>query len=494
MKLNKFVWNNYLQTNKAKDVIKIFKNAEIPEISKRYIKNIDFNEEEITYFIYNLIEFTSNPKVDLLNNYEEAKLFLENIYDNGVELTFEDSYKETPLLNDDLTYYIGIVSTWLFYKFPNIFKPYYFKNDFDLIVKISDTFGIEIPEVPIKRYKKERFLFYLESCKCFNEFQKENNLSNCEFCAFLNDFAIEYIDDSNEVKELPEPTQVWWIGGDKYGQDYEFLDENVGKNSISSFWQGNIDTRKGDILIVYCLSPRSFIHSVWRATRDGIADPFFHYYSNIYIGQGIKVPPISIHELKADEYFSKNPLVRKNLQGINGYPLSSEDYQYLQKMFTKKGFDSTNLPQLYKYIYEQNKEIKNERQVEINLIEPFLKKIGFQEKDWIRQLPVRMGRGERNFPDYAFLTDNTHGFEKAHMLIESKFYIKNNKELEETFKQVWSYGQRLSAKTLVIADKDSIWIYLQHNNSFDRTKYRKYFWKEFENPDKYNETKRLLGK
>ncbi|WP_312324307.1 restriction endonuclease subunit R [Soonwooa sp.] len=494
MKLNKFVWNNYIQTKEAKDVIEIFKNGEIPEISGRYIRNIDLNEEQVTNFIFNLIDFTTSPIIDSLETYDEARLFLENIYDNGVELTFEDDLREIPLLKDDFTHYIGIVSTWLFYKFPKIFKPYYFKNDFDLLVKIADTFGIELPEVPLKRHKKERFIYYLELCKCFNEFQLENNLTDFEFCAFLNDFALEYIDDNDETDELPEPTQVWWIGGDKYGADFEFLDENIGNKTISSFWQGNIDTRKGDILVVYCLSPRSYIHSVWRATKDGIADPFFHYYSNIYIGHGTKVPPITIHELKEDKYFSKNPLVRKNLQGINGYPLSSEDYQYLQKMLSEKGLDCKILPQLYKYIYEQNKELKNEREVEVNLIEPFLKNIGFQEKDWIRQLTVRMGRGERNFPDYAFLIDGTKGFEKAHMLIESKFYIKNNKELEETFKQVWSYGQRLSANILIIADKDSIWIYKQHNNSFDRTKYRKYFWKELENPDKYNEAKKLIGK
>ncbi len=318
-------------------------------------------------------------------------------------------------------------------------------------------------------------------------------MTDFEFCAFLYDFAPKFIKETDEEKELPEPSQVWWIGGDKYGEDFEFLDTNL-NSDISSFWQGNIDTKRGDILVVYCLAPRSYIHSVWRAKRDGIADPFFHYYSNIYITNGQKVPPITIHELKADKHFSKNPLVRKNLQGINGYPLSSEDYLRLQEIFNEKGYDSSDLPQLYNYTYEQNKEIQNEREVEINLIEPFLKRIGYTEKDWIRQLSVRMGRGERNYPDYAFLTDKTYGYEKASMLIESKFHIKNNTELEDTFKQIWSYGQRLNAKKLIIADKDSIRIYLQKNDSFDRTKYKKFFWKELENSDKYNEVKKLIGK
>lgn len=105
-----------------------------------------------------------------------------------------------------------------------------------------------------------------------------------------------------------------------------------------------------------------------------------------------------------------------------------------------------------------------------------------------------MGRGERNFPDYSFLIDKTEGYEKASMLIESKFWIKNNRELEDTFKQVWSYGQRLNAKTLVIADKDAIWIYQKNQDSFDRTDYTKLYWKELEMPDKFTILKKLIGK
>lgn len=135
-----------------------------------------------------------------------------------------------------------------------------------------------------------------------------------------------------------------------------------------------------------------------------------------------------------------------------------------------------------------------ERDVELELIEPFLKELGYRETDWIRQLPVRMGRGERNFPDYAFLTNKERNYESAFMLIEAKFWIRNNAELEETFKQVWSYGLRLSSKILVIADKEAIWIYEKNNDSFDRTRYLKKFWKELESPDEFRNLKRILGK
>ena len=244
---------------------------------------------------------------------------------------------------------------------------------------------------------------------------------------------------------------------------------------------------------MYCLAPRSYIHSIWRATKNGIADPFFHYYSSIYISEGIKVSPISIHELKADEYFSKHPLVRKNLQGVSGYSFSSEDYNQLLELLKKKGTNIDALPKLYSPTFNINDKLEIERDVEIYLIEPLLKELGYTEDHWERQLTVRMGRGERNFPDYAFLTSKEKNYEIANMLIESKYWIKNNKELEETFKQVYSYGLRLSAKMLVIADKNAIWIYEKQNGSFDRTIFVKKYWKELEIPDVFNNIKKLIG-
>ncbi|MDB5264414.1 MAG: hypothetical protein JWQ14_3697 [Adhaeribacter sp.] len=283
------------------------------------------------------------------------------------------------------------------------------------------------------------------------------------------------------------------VGGNKSGGDFEFLDNASDGNT--DFWQGSEDTKRGDIIVMYCLAPRSYIHSIWRATTDGIADPFFHWYSNIYIGEGKKVIPITLKELKEDACFSQHPLVRKNLQGVNGYPLTAEAYQRLQQMITNKGgVVVKELPQLYSHTFSTNKSLTNEREVELTLIEPLLQKLGYTTEHWVRQLSLRMGRGERNYPDYAFLINSERGYETASMLIESKFWIKNNKELEETFKQVWSYGQRLTAKILVIADKEAIWIYQRHNESLDRTKYTKKFWKELEQPDDFKMVKKLIGK
>lgn len=494
MPLNQYIWNNYKQTIQGKETISLFIEGNSNKILSTFAKNLFISYQEASDIVEELYNFCTDPVFPEDFDIAVAAGLFQQIATSGITLTYEDA--EVELLDPkstDFLEHIPILSTWLYLEDPNIFKPYFFQHRFDQLTKIADAFELTLPTVPLKRYKQQRFYYYFQLCEVFLAFQKENQLTAPEFCAFLYDFAPNYLEQTVEKEiPLPQPTQVWWIGGNKSGGDFEFLD-NATPADIT-FWQGNEDTKRGDILVMYCLSPRSYIHSIWRATADGINDPFFHYYSSIYIGHGQRIAPISIHELKADPHFSQNPLVKKNLQGINGYPLTSEDYQRLQALIQAKDGDLTTLTQLYSHVYEPNKTITNESGVEEFLINPLLEKIGYTSDNWVRQLSVRMGRGERNYPDYAFLIDRTKGYEKAEMLIESKFFIRNNRELEETFRQVWSYGQRLGASKLIIADKDALWIYERKQDAFDRSRYTKLFWKELDQPDNLNRLKKLVGK
>jgi len=494
MKLNKFIWDNYKETQKGKKTIALFTDGTTTDILEKYLGNFHLEIEDTADFIDDLTDYSSKPIIPDELDLKEAEKLFDEIINTGFTIKCEgeklDSYDPKQV---DFLGLIPVISTWLFYKYPDFFKPYYFRTKFQLLTQIADAFGLDLPEVPLKRYKEQRIKYYWKLCASFLKFQEENEMTSSEFCAFLYDFAPNFIEQNQTAEtELPKPTQVWLAGGDKGGFDFEFLDNY--KKGNNSFWQGNIDTKRGDIVIMYCLSPCSCIHSIWRATKDGIADPFFHYYSSIFISDGIKVAPISLNELKQDEYFSKHPLVRKNLQGVSGYPFNSEDYKRIQQLIIQNGGNINDLPQLYSPTFSLNQTLKDERDVELTLIEPFLKELGYTENHWKRQLSVRMGRGERNFPDYAFLTNNEKSYEVAEMLIEAKFWIKSNKELEETFKQVYSYGLRLSSKILIIADKDAIWIYERHNNSFDRSKYIKKFWKELERPDEFANIKNLIGR
>lgn len=494
MKLNKFIWNNYKETTNGKEVIQLFENGNTKDILNRFSEISHFDIEEAVDFIDILKDCLIEPILPDVLSFDEAEKLFDEIIEKGFTLKYEDeNIDQVKYRIDDLLHLIANISTWLFYEYPDLFKPYFFKTRFQLLTQIADAFEIDLPEVPLKKYKEKRFKYYSELCEVFTDFQKENDMSPYEFCAFLYDFAPKVIEQNKiEDDNLPQPTQVWMIGGNKQGGDFDFLD-NFNEHD-TTFWQGNLDTKRGDIIIMYCLHPRSYIHSIWRATKDGIADPFFNFYSSIYIGHGVKVSPIYLNELKTDHYFSEHSMVRKNFQGMSDSSFSVEDYKKLQDLLIEKGYNTSNLPQIYSPQFSLNSSLKSEKEVENKLLEPFLREIGYQEKHWIRQLPVRMGRGERNFPDYVFLISGEKGYEIASMIIEVKFWIKNNKELEDAFKQVYSYGQRLSAKILIIADKDALWIYEKLNDNIDRTKYIKKYWKELENTTDFVAIKKLLGR
>ena len=131
--------------------------------------------------------------------------------------------------------------------------------------------------------------------------------------------------------------------------------------------------------------------------------------------------------------------------------------------------------------------------MEQKLLEPLLNSMGWHEnKDFIRQLPIRAGRGHRIFPDYALHYKNKPNKKKANVLIEAKLHMKNKRETENAFLQARSYGQLLESSVIVLCDKNCLIVY-DKKDCFDRDEYKKYYWGEFENPDTFNELKNKLN-
>ncbi|WP_020607278.1 type I restriction enzyme HsdR N-terminal domain-containing protein [Spirosoma spitsbergense] len=475
MPLNKKYWNLWKQSEEGKAAIKLFEEAgdgkTIVELFEEY--PTAFDAIEAAEYVYNLLDFTTKPILPEELPDDQAEDFFGKIADEGITMTFEDREEEIRDTSDML-FEIPVISTWLYLSYPDLYKPYFFQNQFYLLTRIAESFDIKLPSVPLKSKKIERLKYYADICKSFSDFQAKHGMTAAEFCGFLYDFAPNDIKQNNPVIQevLPEPTQVWMIGANKAGGDFEFLDNF--SNDDTHFWQGNEDTKKGDILVMYCLAPYSCIHSIWRATTDGITDPFFHWYGSVYIGEGQKITPITLNELKSDHYFSQHALVRKNLQGVNGYPLTSEAYLQLQKMIVNNGGEVAHLPKLYGYQFDKNKSLNSEEEVNVYLVEPLFIKLGYTPNDWKKESRVSMGRGEGKSADYAFPMKGDKNGENVSMLVESKKHINTKRDMDDAFRQVKSYGKRLLAKVLVIADKDFIWIYQrQKDYDFDSTQYVK---------------------
>jgi hypothetical protein len=159
-----------------------------------------------------------------------------------------------------------------------------------------------------------------------------------------------------------------------------------------------------------------------------------------------------------------------------------------------KGFDKSLLPEPPAKLHLPDVQLANEHDVEVHLVEPLLKRIGFSETDWRYQFRIRMGRGERNVPDYVLGADACPGEETGVALIECKFDISNSKERKEAFVQAKSYALRLQAEVMVLAARQGVWLFRRCQTGFDESKFLFRTWHELRHPDKIAEVGSVFGK
>ena len=235
---------------------------------------------------------------------------------------------------EDLICDIERLSFGLYFAHPNYFLPYLFQCKFYQFQKLCDAFDIPLPLVPGKQDWHGRAMYYFHLNQSLQEFRILHGLSPAEMCAFLYDFAPEVLRE--QQAELPPPSKVWLLtGGAGSNGDFEFLDQSTEEST--SHWQGNIDTRRGDILLMYCISPRSYIHSIWRATTDGFFDPFFYYHSTIWVDSPIKTTLITFKEMKVHPLLSQKGAIKAHFQGPSGKAFTVEEYQAILGIMAEKG-------------------------------------------------------------------------------------------------------------------------------------------------------------
>ena len=375
--------------------------------------------------------------------------------DDEVVLTDElivgkDKYRQKAALIEQM-------SLFFYFNYEEM-KPILFASRFDIFQQYCDALSIELPPIPRSNNYKNYLLYYYDICAVLNEFQEKNELTDAELCACLYFFAPLCVNDKSEKTELPQPTNVWFTGT-KNQNDFDLIDKIEEDPSITSIWACNERTRKGDIVVMYCTSPRKYIHSIWRAVDEGIFNPFDYYHSRSKLGHGVMCPKITFEDLKADPFMCQLPIVRKNLQGINGVELKPNEYSMLLNMMEKEG-DISRLPRLLGSTEIDFGEMKKEKEdVEERILIPILKELGYEESDWTRQLSLKAGRKEKAIPDFVFFPTGEKHFETAPFIIEAKLDMSSVVEQKNAFNQGHSYAKMLRSKMMGICDKERLIIY-----------------------------------
>jgi hypothetical protein len=408
-------------------------------------------------------------------------MIAENLYYSIID---ENNDTQVHFEVDDIPF----ISECLYILYPDYFFPYYFRRYYHHLIAIFNEFGIYLPPVPQKNDIQKRMFHYFELCRSIYEFRNNHKISGYELPAFLYGFATNIIKKYEINNVLPEPRNAYFVGGGKNNNgDFEYLD--IVNNKTITYLNGNKETQPGDIIVMYCLTPRSCIHSIWRAVTPGSFDPFFIYYGTIYIGKPLLVKNITIDEIKNDKILSEMPLVKGNMQGINGRVIPKKYYDRIIKILEGKGENISLLPILTDEIIHEI-EIKDEKDVEKHLLEPLLNKLGYYEHQWKRQLKLRMGRGEKVFPDYVIFPKDERNNESGYWVWEAKYSILNNKQLKEDFGQVKSYALRLNCKGLGLISKEGVWLSVPEY-SFEKIKY--WSWKQINEHDYFNEIFNIAG-
>jgi hypothetical protein len=138
--------------------------------------------------------------------------------------------------------------------------------------------------------------------------------------------------------------------------------------------------------------------------------------------------------------------------------------------------------------------VASERDVEKLLLEPLLRRLGYEEGDWVRQYRVRMGRGERVRPDYAFGLQGVAGEETAQMLVEAKHRILTLSALREAYLQARSYAERLRANTIVLCAVEGLWLFRRNRGSFSAEAFEQFGWLEANEGKPFDSLLRQIGK
>lgn len=485
---NDYVWRTYLsgsggemvkffETNLGGDLTKEYPHR-ISELHKHYCPSIRVNNE-LWNNLLNAYEAAENGIWFLQPGEYSIETALMSIYETNLAEEGDTAQTVFEFFSRSIAFFTTLFAR----EAPELFVPYYFQYNFNVLEKIAHEFDILLPEMPSKKDYKGRFFYYGEICVALYEFREKHSMSPYELCAFLYDFAPKYVGgvDSYIIQELPEPKSAYFIGGSK---DDCFLTDNPEEIAC---WQCNPDTMAGDMIVMYLRSPVSAIDSIWRSVSVGFNDPFFYYYRCTYISRPCKINRLSQKELGQDPVFRELPIIKKNMQGINGVELYPSVYNHLLDL-TK-----ADLPRLTFIENSENLTLSREKDVENQLIKPFLTNLGYSETDYRQQLYIEIGNHNHALiPDFVIHPVVSKGHQSAAYLIEAKYSIATTKLLEEAKTQARGYAKLLDAKYSVIASKEGIWITSREDDySKDILSFP---WAELQNADNFHMVFTLLGK
>jgi hypothetical protein len=298
------------------------------------------------------------------------------------------------------------------------------------------------------------------------DYCEQNKLEPWQFWALIYDLGPRLL-----PKPGPYPTdvppRVWIVATNDSLGEFAQIDKH-GSEYIGT-WAINKRARRGDIALMYCVTPRSAIVSVYRVAGDAHYDPFGGW--NGYRGEvtdKIAIPWIRFSEMKDDLILKEWGLVKSQFQGLLHHEVPQEIWQRFCELAGMKDSDSAERLQQYATAAEGARMIKvanekwSEAEVEERLVIPLLQELGWTlEKTLDRQveMSVKIGSGMPRKVKADFVGYRAALGSDSLLVVETKRRIRNQKDLSDAVEQAESYASKLRCTRFAVAAPEGLWVY-----------------------------------
>ncbi len=262
------------------------------------------------------------------------------------------------------------------------------------------------------------------------------------------------------------PPCVWMSAAQS--ADFEVVDKH--QSTDHDIWSINAKARRGDLVLMYNLKPRSAITAVYRCASDAYRDPFNSSWTGIWtlITDKIAIPPVSLKEMRTDPVFRHWGLVKRSFTGLLQGPVSPDIWNRLIEIVAAKNPKTGQL--LAQYVgavggvrtLVAKDEGLSEAEVEERFVVPLLERLGWDMRSNVQRqfemdIKVGSGRPHRARADFVGYRD-TLGSD-ALLVVETKRRIRSESELMAAVEQCESYSGKLRCGRFAVAAPEAVWVY-----------------------------------
>jgi hypothetical protein len=128
-------------------------------------------------------------------------------------------------------------------------------------------------------------------------FRAERNLEPWQMWALVYDLGPRLLAPPKPYPKDHSP-RIWITAAGP--DDFDRTDQHTGNDRDT--WSINLKAKRGDIVLMYCLAPRSSLRAVYRCDCDAYRDPTLNLWTGVWteITDKLEIPRLTLKEMKLD--------------------------------------------------------------------------------------------------------------------------------------------------------------------------------------------------